>query len=363
VGALTSVQDNQTCSSASPCSTVTLSNGVPVDDWVGFAGAAPDAGASDPAGTSTADTTNVASFAGSGTINVASTAGFTSSGQLLVSTSSGSLYDATGAVVSYSATTGTQFTGVNLVSGSGTLDGSILAVQPYHVTAVSCPGGNCTNNAVVSVSPAITTDLAAGTSVYTTGTCPYYVTASDTPGSAVAPNGVSYYDGCMWEDRNISVTANTFEVDAAAFGSTPLPNGGGSGDWPTCTTGASGNCAQNVMGYQFPGGNAEPYNNVTLSNAMMSDSSLPGALANLNASGSPLATGTNGDVGPNAEAPYNNLWSGNTYVGDWTFQAYSNAAGCPLNWTGSALTWVNGPSGDACSGLSLAQWQQYWGQD
>jgi hypothetical protein len=75
-----------------------------------------------------------------------------------------------------------------------------------------------------------------------------------------------------------------------------------------------------------------------------------------------LATASSGDVGPNGAAPYDDLWSGNTYNGDWTFQAYSQAAGCPLNWTGSALVWVE-YSGNACSGLALAQWQQYWGQD
>ena len=369
VGGVATVVNNQVCSSGSPCSTVTLSNGVPVDDWVGFAGQAPDNCTSggcggygnDPVMTSTGDTTNVSSFTGSGTINVSSTTGFPSSGQLLLSTSGGTLYDSTGAVVSYTGTTATSFTGVDLVSGSGTLKGGVVAVQPYHVTGVSCPGGTCTNNAVVSVSPPITTNLAAGAEVYATGTCPYYVTSTATPGSALAPNGTSYYDGCMWEDRNISVQGNTFEVNASQFASTPLPEGAGPGDW-TCTTGPSGNCAQNSMGYQYPGGNAAPYNNVTLSNAMMSDSSLSGPLANLNASGSPLATGSGGDVAPNADPAYNNLWSGNTYDGDWTFQAYTNAAGCPVSWSGSALAWVNG-GGNACSGLSLSQWQQYWGQN
>jgi hypothetical protein len=116
------------------------------------------------------------------------------------------------------------------------------------------------------------------------------------------------------------------------------------------------------MGYQYPGGNAEPYNDVTLSNAMMSDSSLRAPYSNLNASASPLATATSGDVGANATAPYDNRWFDNTYVGDWTFQAYSQAAGCPLNWKGSHLRWVK-DNGNACSGLSLKRWRSIWRQD
>jgi len=195
---------------------------------------------------------------------------------------------ATGAFVSYTVDTTTSFSGVDLVPGWGALSGTVQAVQPYHVTAVSCAGG-----AAVSVSPAITTNLAAGTELYSTGTCAYYVSSAATPSSPTATNGTSYYDGCMWEDRNISVTANTFDVDPAQFDATPLPEE--SGDW-TCTTGAAGNCAENAMGYQYPGGNAVPYTNPALANAMMSDSSLPAPYNNLNASGSPAATGRNGCV-------------------------------------------------------------------
>jgi hypothetical protein len=163
----------------------------------------------------------------------------------------------------------------------------------------------------------------------------------------------------MWEDRNISVTGNTFTVDPAQFNATPTPEGGTA--W-NCITGPTGNCARNAMGYQYPGQNSAPYNDVTLANAMMSAPSLPAPLNNLNASGSPLATGTNGDVGPNGAIPYNIVWSGNTYVGGWTFQAYTQAADCPVDWTGSALQWVGG-GGNACSGLSVAQWSSIWHQN
>jgi hypothetical protein len=366
--AMATVAGNETCSTSSPCSTVSLSGAPAVEDWIGFKGQAPDgcsaSGAcggytADPVQTSTTDTTNVSDFTGSGTVDVASTAGFPTSGQLIADTSCGSLYLATGAVLSYTGETTTSFTGVRLVSGCGALSGAIEAVQPYHVTAVTCPGGNCTGNAVVSVSPAITSDLTAGTAVYSTGTCPYYVTAAATPSSPLAPNGTSYYDGCMWEDRNITVQGNTFDVDPAQFDATPLP--GQSGDW-SCNTGPGGNCAQNAMGYQYPGGDAAPYNNPTLANAMMSDSTLPAPYNNLNASGSPLVGGSSG-TGANGEQPYDDLWAANTYTGDWTFQAYSQAAGCPIDWTGSALKWVGGAGGNACSGLSLSQWQSIWHED
>jgi hypothetical protein len=128
-----------------------------------------------------------------------------------------------------------------------------------------------------------------------------------------------------------------------------------------CTTGSGGTCAQNAMGYQYPGGDANPYNTPILSNAMMSNPSLSGSLANLNASGSPLIGGSTG-ITSNAATPYNDLWTGNTYQGDWTFQAYVQAGGCPLGWTGSSLTWVGGAGGNACSGLSVKEWRSIWHQ-
>ena len=350
IGELAAVAADAACSPSAPCATVTLSEAPALADWIGF---------DDPAQTTTNARTNVSTFAGAGAITVASTVGFPPSGKLIVDTSAGALPEATGAVVSYSGLTSTTFTGVTVVSGAGTLSGGIQAVQPYQVTAVSCPGGNCAGNAVVTVSPPITKSLSAAGLVYSTGTCRYYVTATATPSSPTAANGTSYYDGCMWENRNISVIGNTFEVDPVEFNATPAPEGGSA--W-NCVTGPGGNCAQNAMGYQYPGGNAAPYNDVTLANAMMSAPSLPAPLGNLNAPGSPLATGSNGDVGPNGAVPYNNVWSGNTYVGAWTFQAYTQAAGCPINWTGSSFQWVN-YDGNACAGLSVEQWRSIWHQD
>lgn len=365
-----SVAAAESCSVASPCSTVKLTGGVSPDDWIGFSGQAPNtctvspcgSYARDPVVTASSGSTNVSTFSGSGTITVTSTAGFPTSGHLIVDTSNGSIYS-TGAVVAYTGTTATSFTGVSLVSGSGTLGGGhdVEAVQPYQVTNVACAGGNCTNNAVVSVMPSITSNVSAGTAVYSTGTCQYYDSVSATGTGPLAPNGTAYIDGCMWENRNITVTNNTFYVNPAEFDSVALPEPE-TGNW-SCTTGSAFTCATNTMGYQYPGGNSEPYDNVSFNNAMMSSSSFTAPYSNLNASGSPLAGQTNGDVGINAETPYNDVWSNNTYLGDWRFQAYVNAAACPVDWTGSALSWNGGTSGNACNSLTVPQWQQYWKQD
>jgi hypothetical protein len=370
-GGYGTVVENESCTSASPCSTVTLSGAISPEDWIGFDGAGPNTCSSatpcgtdviSPVATSTANTTDVSTFtAGSpGTVTVNSTTGFPSSGQLAVNTSQGSVYESTGAVLSYTGTTATTFTGVVLVQGTGTLSGGILAVQPYHATAVSCPGGNCTNNTVVTVSPAITSNVTAGTTVYGTGTCQYYDTANATASSPLAPNSIAYIDGCMWEDRNISVQSNTFYVNPGLFDTVPLPENDGS-NW-SCTVGSSGNCGENAMGYQYPGSNAEPYNNISFANAMMSNSSFSAPYNNLNASGSPLVGGSTG-ISANPETPYNDQWSNNTYLGPWTFQAYTQAAACQLNWASNALEWVGGTSGNACSGLTPTQWETYWGQD
>jgi hypothetical protein len=95
---------------------------------------------------------------------------------------------------------------------------------------------------------------------------------------------------------------------------------------------------------------------------MMSNSQLRAPYSNLNGSASPLATASSGDVRANGAAPYDNRWFDNTYNGDWTFQAYSQAAGCPLNWNGGRLRWVR-DNGNACAGLSLKRWRLIWRQD
>jgi hypothetical protein len=376
LGTGTTTYGAQTCSTATPCGTsgnpLVLSGPISPADHLGVAGYNPDNSSPSPVIVTTSDTANVSTFTGSGTItSVSATSAFPSSGQLIADTSTGTLYTATGAVLSYTGTTGSTFTGVNLVSGSGTLSGNLEAVQPFAVTSVTCPGGNCTDNTDIQTSPTIcgtsatcpggstSVTIAAGADIYTTGTCPYNATTTASPSGPTAANSITYYDGCMWEDRNVSVSGNTFEVNATTFNATSTSHGGSA--W-SCTTGVGNNCAQNAMGYQIGGEDALPYNTPVLANAMMSDSSLSSGLYlnNLNASGSPLVGGSTG-ITSNAETPYDDLWSTNTYAGTWSFQAYVQAAGCPVSWTGSALEWV-GSGGNACA-IDLAQWQTYWGQD
>ena len=117
---------------------------------------------------------------------------------------------------------------------------------------------------------------------------------------------------------------------------------------------------------QFPGGNALPYNSTVLSNAMMSNGAFASPLSNLNGSGSPLVGSGSGQAAPgNGELPYDTDFAGNTYVGTWAFQAFTQAAGCPVSWTGGTFSWV-GSGGNACGLLPLTgspSWESTWGQD
>jgi hypothetical protein len=339
--------------------------------------------------TTTTDTTPVADFGGAGngsvaTLDVASTSGFPTSGQVMVGTTTMTAGGGVGAVLSYSGlgsstvdcpsssfTTGAAscLTGVSLVkdaqgnaqgSGSLTNGATVELVLPDHVSSVACTGGNCTNNAAVEVSPPVTSDLTAGQPFFNTGTCRYYVTTAATPSSPLDPAGKPYWDDCQWQTRDVSVTGNSFYLDAAEFNAAPYATGGTWGEsGNACVTGPGGNCGQIIMGYQAPGNH--PFDSNIESNAMMSISTSSSPLSNLNASGGPFVAGSSG-VAANAEMPYNDVFSDNTYSGTWTFNAYNQASSCQAGWTGSALEYVAG-GGNACSGLSFAQWQQYWGQD
>ena len=175
---------------------------------------------------------------GSGTIK-ARTAGFPSSGELRVGTSAawadgGGSY--TGAILSYTGTTSTSFTGVSLVRGSGTLAGPIREVQPYKVTAERCYANDC----ALTVSPPLATPEAAGTEVSNAGTCQLYATSSALPSGPLAPDGTSYWDGCQWEAKDISVTGNDFQFDPSVIASSaPLVGGGKT----TACTAANANSA------------------------------------------------------------------------------------------------------------------------
>ncbi|HEY6791180.1 MAG TPA: hypothetical protein VI365_28115 [Trebonia sp.] len=331
---------------AAGSSTILVQGPEAIDDQIGF---------TDPPAASTSDTTNTASFTGSGTIN-ANTSGFPSSGQLRVGTSAawadgGS--SATGAILSYTGITGGSFTGVSLVRGTGTLSGPILGVQPYKVTAETCFANDC----AVNVTPAIANSVAAGDTVTNAGTCQLYATSTALPSGPIAPDGVSYWDGCQWEARDISVDGNTFVVDPSVISSSTALTGA----TPQCT--AANFCGTNFMAWQEAG--EAPFDPQIAANAMMSSSSFTGCpywdsgcgsdpLANLNALSSPPNAPPN-----NGEAPYNDVWANNSYSGPWSWSAYLYGNCGPLP--------SDGTTGDSLPASScqtdFTSWQRDWQQD
>lgn len=331
-------------------STVLVSGAIAIDDQIGFG---------DPISTKTADRTDVAAFTGAGVIN-ARTTGFPSSGELRIGTSAawadgGGSY--TGAILSYTGTTSTSFTGVSLVRGSGKLAGPIREVQPHKVTAERCYANNC----ALTVSPPLAASEAVGTAVSNAGTCQLYATSSALPSGPLAPDGTSYWDGCQWEAKDISVTGNDFQFDPSVIASSaPLVGGGKT---TTCTAANAGSCGTNFMAYQV-GGEA-PFATQTGANAMMSSSSFTACpswaggcktdpLFNLNALSSPPG------ALHNREAPGNNVWSNNLYGGPWGWYAYLFDTCRPLPTdpaTGGSM-----PAG-ACGVLDFPTWKSDWQQD
>ena len=332
-------------------STVLVAGAVAIDDQIGFG---------DPVSTRTADRTDVTGFARSGTIK-AKTSGFPSSGELRVGTSTawadgGGSY--TGAILSYTGTTSTSFTGVSLVRGSGTLAGPIREVQPYKVTAETCYANDC----AVRVSPPLATPAAAGTEVSNAGTCQLFATSSALPAGPLAPDGTSYWDGCQWEAKGISVTGNDFQFDPSVIASSaPVV-----GDRKTtaCTAAHADACGTNFMAYQI-GGEA-PFDIQAGANAMMSSPSFTTCppwdagctsdpLSNLNAvaslPGAPLDS---------REAPASNVWSNNAYGGSWGWYAYLFGTCGPL--PADPATSKSLPPG-SCGVLDFSAWKSDWQQD
>ena len=329
--------------------TILVEGAEAIDDQIGFG---------DPKSTRTADRTNVATLTDSGTIN-AKTTGFPSSGELRVGTSAawangGGSY--TGAILSYTGTTPTSFTGVSPVRGSGTLAGPIREVQPYKVTAERCYANDC----VLTVSRPLATPEAAGTEVSNAGTCQLYATSSALPSGPLAPDGTSYWDGCQWEAKDISVIGNDFQFDPSVIASSaPLVGGGKT---TACT--AANACGTNFMAYQL--GDEAPFDTQNTANAMMSSSSFTACpswdsgcktdpLSNLNAAsslpGAPL---------DNREAPDNNVWSSNVYRGPWGWYAYLYGTCGPLP-TDPATSKSLPPA--ACGILGFSTWKSDWQQD
>jgi hypothetical protein len=316
---------------------------------------------SDPASTTTTDTTRVSSLSGSGTITVSKTSGFPPFGQLRVGTTTawsdggGSF---TGAVLSYTGTTATTFTGVSLVRGSGTLSGPILEVQPYKVTAETCYANDC----ALTVSPSIASSETAGTEVSNAGTCQLYATSAALPSGPLALDGVSYWDGCQWEARDVSVTGNSFVFQPNFIAASAPPQGTATST--LCTASHADSCGTNFMAYQVAG--ETPFGNQIGANALMSSSSFTGCpswdtgcvtnpLANLNAlSNPPGATANNG------KGPGDNVWSNNTYVGPWGWNVYLFGTCDPL-----PADPANGKSmpSSACGLIDFSQWRSDWQQD
>jgi hypothetical protein len=326
-------------------STMLVAGAEAIDDQIGFG---------DPASTRTAERTDVTKFTGSGTIN-ASTTGFSSSGELRVGTSAawangGGSY--TGAILSYTGTTSTSFTGLSLVRGSGTLAGPIREIQPYKVMGERCYANDC----VLTVSPPLTTPEAAGAEVANAGTCQLYATSTALPSGPLASDGVSYWDGCQWEAKNISVTGNDFQFSPSVIASSaPLAGGGKT---TRCTPANA--CGTNFMAYQA-GGEA-PFDKQGSANAMMSSSSFtacpswdPGCardpLSNLNA----VSLSSGAQPGPD-----NNVWSDNAYSGPWGWYAYLYGTCEPL--PTDPRTSRGMPYG-ACGILNFSTWRSYWQQD
>jgi hypothetical protein len=339
-------------SSSAGSSTILVAGAEAIDDQVDF---------SDPALTTTTDRTNVSSFNGSGTISVSRTTGFPDSGQLRVGTSAawsdggGSF---TGAILSYTGTTATTFTGVSLVRGSGALSGPVLGVQRYKVTAETCYANDC----ALHVSPSIAHPETAGTEVSNAGTCQLYATSAALPSGPVAPDGVSYWDGCQWEAHDVSVTGNDFIFQPSFIAASAPPQGTGTST--VCTTSHADSCGTNFMAYQASG--EAPFADQTGANALMSSSSFTACpqwdtacatnpLANINALPNPPGARTS-----NGEGPGNNVWSNNTYVGPWGWNAYLYSPCSPLPTdpkTGSSM-----PS-SACGLTDFSVWQSDWQQD
>jgi hypothetical protein len=330
---------------AAGSSVVLVGGSVAIDDQIGFG---------DPKSTKTTDRTNVTALTGSGTVNAA-TAGFPASGQLRVGTSAawadgGGSY--TGAILAYRGITPTSFTGVSLVRGSGTLAGPVREVQPYKVTAETCYANDC----AVTVSPPLAAPETAAAEVSNAGTCQLYATSAALPSGPLAPDGTSYWDGCQWEAKDITVTRNNFQVEPSVIASSaPLVGGGKS---TACT--AANSCGTNFMAYQVSG--EAPFGSQLGANAMMSSVSFTGCpswdsgcrtdpLANLNA----LTGAPDGRA-----APANNVWSHNVYGGPWGWYAYLFGTCDPR--PADPATGRSMPS-DACGILNLSGWESDWQQD
>ena len=168
--------------------------------------------------------------------------GFPASGQLRVGTSAawGRRRSYTGAILSY---TGTPhgFTGRHRWSAApARWPARSGRSSPIKVTAEKCYANDCD----LDLSPPLASPEAAGAGVSNAGTCQLYATSAALPSGPLAPDDVSYWDGCQWEAKDISVTGNNFVFQPSVIaGNGPLPGGGTT----TCTAAHADNCGTNFM--------------------------------------------------------------------------------------------------------------------
>lgn len=288
------------------------------------------------------------------------------------------------------ATTACSTLSVNYQYPIGDKIGFANGTYPYTVTARtgSSPdslGPPDDGSWTITVSPPVNVGEASGAQVWSAGTCPLYDSATATPASPTPASlghgsqTISYFDGCQWRARNFTVEGNTIhfsptEVQALANTTPPWESGswtyGGVTSNPkNCysgtnyldlhdspPTGNSFKCGMNSM-YGSSGSPVAPYNQpgsgtAWLNNAVMSNSSFPSPLNNLD-------TTANGGLG---EGPGNNLWTANTYDGPIGFRTYAD--------TISATSMSSPPyaCGSAIAGfqpvcdVTVAGWASIWHQ-
>jgi hypothetical protein len=292
-----------------------------VGDYIGFTGVS----STGYPNTTTTSTAAVTSFTGSQTLPVASTTGFSSAGGMIQAATStvNSAGRNVGAIFTYTGFSGTKLTGVNFLQGSGNLvnGGFILAFEPYKITAVS----GTVPYVVLTISPPLAANEAARATLYNDGTCYDQMTGASTPASPLAPNGSSYFDGCIWEQRNITVSHNTENFRATDISGGQSPWSGppwNNTSYQNCVAGtASIACGTNFSQFQV-GGNP-PYGGLGSWEMMNAFASNPNFMTPITAgwNGTPTGSPVNG-----GETPWNITWSNNTYNGSIYFFAYNFGA-------------------------------------
>jgi hypothetical protein len=144
---------------------------------------------------------------------------------------------------------------------------------------------------------------------------------------------MSYFDGCIWENRNISVSGNTFDFEPTEIASGP--NFWGNKTYQTCDSSHTNYCGTNFMAWYTVG----PSSSWVYANALMSHGSFT----------TPLTTGWRRTLA-GGEPAWNDTWSDNTYIGPWQWYVYSaNGSNCKP------------PRGHSCT-PTVSQWSSEWKQ-